>query len=203
MYKFTIKIKGKNVQNPVQPPEVPQRQFTYTIKKGDYPDYLEFSDIVKKGIFGNHKNIEFSYTVKGEREANNSVITGITAGEQPGSREFSESIKGPISELSETIKGVELDKLDTIKKNGPPEFSESIKRECLSCGRDITNQKGNSMFCGAKYVGEKQAHQCRNQNSNQRNNFKRKVETITRRGVLFDITPFLVKTSTTNSFYKK
>ena len=65
-------------------------------------------------------------------------------------------------------------------------------RLCQSCGRDISFQHQNSRFCSAKYVGEKAAKKCRNQDSNQRNNRKRKIEQITRKGVLFDIKPFLV-----------
>lgn len=44
------------------------------------------------------------------------------------------------------------------------------KKNCKTCGRDISEQKGNSSFCSAKYVGEKAAHKCRNMDSNKRNN---------------------------------
>ena len=73
------------------------------------------------------------------------------------------------------------------------EFTIKIKgknvqnRYCLSCGKDISNQKGGSKFCGAKYVGHEAAHQCRNTC----NNRKYKIEKIQRRGVLFDIMPFI------------
>ena len=60
-------------------------------------------------------------------------------------------------------------------------------RTCQTCGRDITNQKGGSKFCGAKYVGYKAAHQCRNNS----NNLKYKIEKIKGRGLLFDIIPFI------------
>lgn len=68
------------------------------------------------------------------------------------------------------------------------------ERKCVSCGRDITGQRSNSRYCSAKVVGEKNAHQCRNKNSNPRNNYKRQLEKICDRGnFLFDITPYLRK----------
>jgi hypothetical protein len=65
-------------------------------------------------------------------------------------------------------------------------------RVCRSCGRDITNQHKNSRFCSAKYVGEREAHKCRNSDSNPRNNRRRKIEKINSKGVLFDIEPFVI-----------
>lgn len=62
------------------------------------------------------------------------------------------------------------------------------KRFCKTCGKEITNQQGGSKFCGAKYVGYEAAHQCRNNS----NNLKYKIEKIKRRGVLFDIMPFII-----------
>jgi hypothetical protein len=83
----------------------------------------------------------------------------------------------------------------TIKingKNGETPLTDN-KRYCLSCGKELhQEQKPGSKFCSSKFVGEKSAHQCRNNDSNQRNNFKRKVEVIQRRGVLFDVVPFIV-----------
>lgn len=76
----------------------------------------------------------------------------------------------------------------TIKIKGKNEQ----KRFCLSCGRDISNQNKRSKFCSGKFVGESAAHKCRNKDSNPRNNFKKKIETINRRGVLFDVIPFII-----------
>ena len=99
-----------------------------------------------------------------------------------------------LSEFTIKIKGKNVQKAVTTPEATEPgrTFTNQLK-VCISCGRDISHQKGNSLFCGENLVGEKQAHQCRNKNSNERNNFKRKVETITGRGVLFDITPFLFR----------
>ncbi len=83
----------------------------------------------------------------------------------------------------------------TLKIKGKNVVSQLItisNRVCLSCGKDISNQKSGSKFCSAKIVGESEAHKCRNTNSNHRNNFKRKVEVIKGRGLLFDIMPFFV-----------
>lgn len=60
-------------------------------------------------------------------------------------------------------------------------------RVCLGCGKDISHQRPNTIFCSAKYVGEKMAHRCRNQNSNSRNNLKRKIQKELNKGLLFDI----------------
>jgi len=78
-----------------------------------------------------------------------------------------------------------------------PEFIIKIKskngekRFCLTCGKEITNQKEGSKYCGAKYVGYEAAHQCRNNN----NDRKYKIEKIQRRGILVDIIPFIVNSS--------
>lgn len=66
-------------------------------------------------------------------------------------------------------------------------------RVCATCGRDITGQHPKSRFCSAKVVGYQQAHKCRNGNSNPRNNLKRKVAAINRKGVLFDVTPYIMR----------
>jgi hypothetical protein len=77
-------------------------------------------------------------------------------------------------------------------KNVESQLPPLLNRVCLSCGKDISTQKNGSKFCSAKIVGEFEAHKCRNTNSNQRNNFKRKVEVIQGRGLLFDIMPFFL-----------
>ena len=89
----------------------------------------------------------------------------------------------------------------TIKingKNGETLLPDS-KRLCKTCGKELhSSQRPGSKFCSSKFVGEKLAHQCRNNDSNHRNNFKRKVEVIQRRGVLFDVVPFI-----TGNHYKR
>lgn len=84
----------------------------------------------------------------------------------------------------------------TIKikgKNGERVFTNE-KRKCLSCGNELNPaQKINSKYCSAKYVGYERAHQCRNNSSNPRNNFKKKIKKITGKGLLFDIMPFIIE----------
>jgi len=53
-----------------------------------------------------------------------------------------------------------------------PDPGTPPRRYCLTCGRDISNQKSTSMFCSAKIVGYSQAHKCRNMDSNPRNRVK-------------------------------
>jgi len=82
----------------------------------------------------------------------------------------------------------------TIKikgKKGEKVFTPE-KRYCVSCGDELNPAQGkDSDCCGAKYVGDKKAHQCRNIKSNPRNNFKNKIKKITAKGLLFDIMPFI------------
>jgi len=49
------------------------------------------------------------------------------------------------------------------------------KRTCKTCKKDITHQRRQSLFCSSKYVGEKQAKQCRNKNSNRKRDFKKRI----------------------------
>ena len=57
-----------------------------------------------------------------------------------------------------------------------PEPGTLSRRYCLTCGRDISDQKPGSMFCSAKIVGYSQAHKCRNIDSNPRNRIKNIME---------------------------
>lgn len=75
------------------------------------------------------------------------------------------------------------------------------KRFCLSCGRDISNQDSRSKFCSSKFIGEAAAHQCRNRDSNPRNNFKNKLRRINSGGVLFDVTPYMIVNNNKKQVY--
>lgn len=62
----------------------------------------------------------------------------------------------------------------------PVEQSEEMKnadkrRYCKCCGRDITHQRKDSVFCSEKYFG-KEAKKCRNKDSNRRMIIKRKIK---------------------------
>jgi hypothetical protein len=47
-------------------------------------------------------------------------------------------------------------------------------RTCKTCGRDISHQKKESIFCSAKDVGYKEAHRCRNKDSGQRRTLRKR-----------------------------
>ena len=64
------------------------------------------------------------------------------------------------------------------------------KRYCKTCGLDISQQDARSQFCSERLFG-KDAKRCRNRDSNPRNNFLRREEVKSKRGLLFDITPYL------------
>lgn len=58
----------------------------------------------------------------------------------------------------------------------PKDYQEiTKKRTCKTCKKDITHQRRQSLFCSSKYVGEKQAKQCRNKKSNRKRDFKKKI----------------------------
>ncbi|MBC7915398.1 MAG: hypothetical protein H7Y07_14895 [Pyrinomonadaceae bacterium] len=78
--------------------------------------------------------------------------------------------------------------INIIGKNVDPTYPERV---CFSCGKDISNQDKKSKFCSAKYVGYEQAHKCRNQATNTKNNLNKKIQLITSKGVLFPIESFL------------
>lgn len=102
-----------------------------------------------------------------------------------------------LPEFTIKIKGKNWEK---ERKNGEKEITLE-KRYCLSCGNELNPaQILNSKYCSAKYVGYERAHQCRNNNSNPRNNLKKKVRTITGRGLLFDIMPFFVNSNQKESY---
>lgn len=74
---------------------------------------------------------------------------------------------------------------DTL--NGKDVHLDNV-RTCKSCGKPFhPEQSKNSMYCSAKYVGEKEAHKCRNSNSNKRNNARNKVKRLELRGLLFPV----------------
>ncbi|MGZ3837807.1 MAG: hypothetical protein ACXVPE_16285 [Bacteroidia bacterium] len=56
----------------------------------------------------------------------------------------------------------------------PPETIPK-KRFCPSCGRDISTQDKQTVFCSEKFYG-KTAKQCRNKSSNKRRHHKRKIQ---------------------------
>jgi hypothetical protein len=74
-----------------------------------------------------------------------------------------------------------------------PDPGTPSRRYCLTCRRDITDQKPKSMFCSAKIVGYSQAHRCRNNDSNPRNRIKSMMEGEKINPPLFDTVPFFIE----------
>ena len=97
--------------------------------------------------------------------------------------------------------------LPTVQNEKLNEFTVKInsnivqKRYCKTCGKDISHQTNDSIFCSPKYVGDKTAHKCRNADSNPRNNLRKKLRRINERGVLFDITPYIVDNNNKKQSY--
>lgn len=80
----------------------------------------------------------------------------------------------------------------------PNEVPPAMERRfCKTCGRDINDQKPGSVFCSERKYG-REAKRCRNRDSNPRNNFLKRENRIYSRGLLFDVTPFLIRSSKPN-----
>lgn len=101
-----------------------------------------------------------------------------------------------ITEINHSDKGLKpvIDEPPLNTPGGEAEASdkEPARRYCLTCGRDITHQRPNSKFCGAKYVGYSQAHRCRNFDSNPRNRAKYLIQRERMSLTLFDPVPYIV-----------
>ncbi len=98
-----------------------------------------------------------------------------------------------------------LAKLTTFRKKKFSHFNPSYKelkylnipepykigRRCKITGIDISDQRPGSKFISAKNVGYKEAHKVRNQDSNPRNNLKRRVRKYIGCQTLFNMNDFL------------
>ncbi|HPI86150.1 MAG TPA: hypothetical protein PLR01_07235 [Bacteroidales bacterium] len=78
--------------------------------------------------------------------------------------------------------------------------NEPGRRYCLTCGRDISNQRPTSKFCSAKYVGYREAHRCRNTDSNPRNRAKYIIQKERKVLTLFDTLPYFVNKNNSKLF---
>ena len=72
---------------------------------------------------------------------------------------------------------------------------ENKVRRCLTCGRDITDQRTGSVYCSELRYG-KDAKRCRNKASNPRNNRLRSLERIEREPLLFDHRAYIAPLNT-------
>ena len=138
--------------------------------KGDQYKYQinKFKKLVAK--YGNNWRTTINHLLKKEWQTLFKNYLNLPHGQNHFLPEFTIKIKG---------------------KNGES-FLTPKKRYCLSCGNELNPaQKIDSKYCSAKYVGYERAHQCRNNSSNPRNNFKNKIKKIEGKGILFDIRPFI------------
>lgn len=67
-----------------------------------------------------------------------------------------------------------------------PTVKDNVKR-CKSCGKVIMNPSKYQLYCSAKEVGYNQAHKCRNNNSNPRNNTKKSIRRVLSIPLMFDL----------------
>lgn len=74
-------------------------------------------------------------------------------------------------------------------RSDPPAGAITVRR-CLTCGRDISDQRTGSRYCSeARYSND--GKRCRNAGSNPRNNRLRSLQRIERDPLLFDHGPFI------------
>jgi len=81
----------------------------------------------------------------------------------------------------------EWDKI-TIKINSnsvPNPTAPEIR--CKGCGKVIPNPRKGQMFCSAKVIGNNEAHKCRNNDSNIRNNTKKSIRRVLSIPLMFDL----------------
>lgn len=118
--------------------------------------------------------------------------------------ELTPETKSELNEYLEQLKTKTFPKITDFQKKNFPQYdtsnsmleqgnnyeltSTTEKRFCLSCGRDITEQKKGSKFCSEKIYGA-EVKRCRNIDSNPRNYFKRREKKIKEKGLLFYIEP--------------
>lgn len=67
-----------------------------------------------------------------------------------------------------------------------PDQSTNVKR-CNTCGRIMPNPRKGQLYCSAIDVGYSEAHRCRNNNSNPRNNTKKSIRRVLSIPLIFDL----------------
>jgi hypothetical protein len=98
-----------------------------------------------------------------------------------------EGLLHQLSDCQDTSEAIQEGTISPLEYNGTivpflPERREKEKKRpetnnrkvCRCCGKDISEQKPNSVFCSEKYKG-KEAKKCRNQDSNNRRDKKRVI----------------------------
>jgi hypothetical protein len=115
-------------------------------------------------------------------------------------------IKNKCKELRDVPKANEIvkkwDKITIFQTTNKPEEWDKITRKirgnsvptrtttetrCKGCGRIIPNPRKGQYYCSAKDVGYNEAHKCRNNDSNPRNNTKKSIRRVLSIPLLFDL----------------
>lgn len=105
-----------------------------------------------------------------------------------------------VSKANEVVK--KWDKLTIIKTTNEPEKWDKLTRKirgqnvptdtttatrCKGCGCIIPSPRKGQMYCSEKVVGYNEAHKCRNNNSNPRNNTKKSIRRVLSIPLMFDL----------------
>lgn len=88
------------------------------------------------------------------------------------------------------VAGADGGKDQRSNKGGTPSQPGAVVNSCLTCGRDISDQRAGSRYCSETLYG-KEAKRCRNAGSNPRNNLLRSIAHLERDPLLFDQRPFI------------
>ncbi len=188
MYDNSIKLKG-----------LPQREKTVLIN-GKNPKY--WIELKQQGKEIKKKRTRFAGLVlKYGKQNLKETIYNLIENKLIEVTKTDTSTEQKISEYlnqfhNQTLPKVTVFESAEIKSNYPQSNSSNkglisgvFNRYCSTCGRDISNQKKGSVFCSEKLYG-KQAKKCRNINSNPRNNYKLKEQSLYSGVLLFDVKEF-------------
>jgi hypothetical protein len=113
------------------------------------------------------------------------VLTGVKENIQK------DNVTNVLPDLLNPVEKIDCKRSPCLDNMGERNTPGKPQRFCKTCVRDISNQKKGSVFCSAKYVGEKQAKLCRNVDSNPRNNFSNREKKKYSGLNLFGINQFL------------
>lgn len=89
--------------------------------------------------------------------------------------------------IQTTNKPEKWDKLTRIYKDNLYQPTAPTETLCKGCGRIIPNPRKGQLYCSANIVGYNEAHKCRNNNSNIRNNTKRTIRRVLSIPLMFDL----------------
>lgn len=194
LYDNTIKLAG-----------LPQRM-QKTLRDGRNPKYWEHLNQTSGNDLVRQRRARFKLLVKKYGKLNLPETIGRLIYEKwnellKTNTKLTSDISGWLAEMnkkpsrfSPTLESANFHGFHPLSIVGKPlPLPDPVKRRCKSCGRDISHQRKNSLFCSAKYVGEMAAKRCRNMNSNPRNHFKYRENRIKSKGLLFDIDIYLNK----------